>query len=177
MRAGAGDQDAVRKETTVASNLAETLNTERLRLHEQVKALNEKLGAEKRNAFTPDERTTWENLHSELDSVDVRLRGLLEDEKRAKETDESFANLATRPEHNVGSTKFDEEDPFTRRFRSFLDRDQNEVRSIEMPAWNNSRLANRLIENRTHGPANAFPGRGLTPCEARILFDNYVGGG
>lgn len=161
----------------MASELAKSLNETRLRLNEELKGLNSTLHTEKRNAFTADEKIKYENLHNELDSVDTRLRDMLKDEQRAKETDESFASLQSRPEHNVGSTKFDEEDPFTQRFRSFLDRDQNSVRSIEMPAWNNSRLANRLIENRTHGPANAFPGRGLTPYEARVLYDNYVGGG
>jgi hypothetical protein len=161
----------------VASELAKSLNDTRLRLNEELKGLNATLVTEKRNAFTADEKVKYENLHTELDSVDTRLRDMLKDEQRAAETDTAFGSLAARPEHNVGSTKFDEEDPFTKRFRSFLDRDQNEVRSIEMPSWNNSRLANRLIENRTHGPANAFPGRGLTPYEARVLYDNYVGGG
>src|SRR6202046_78654 len=161
---------------TVASELAQSLNTERLRLHEELKGLNAQLVAEKRNAYTTDEKIKYENLHNELDSVDTRLRGILADEKRDKETSAAFEDLGGRQATNLRS-KNQGEDPFTERARKFLDRDDRSVSTLDIGNWGSSRLAQRLIENRTQGPATQFPGGGLTPYETRVLLDNYVGGG
>jgi HK97 family phage major capsid protein len=161
---------------TVASELAQSLNDTRLRLAEELKGLNATVAAEKRNVFTTDEKIKYENLHNELDSVDTRLRGILADEKRDKETSAAFDDLGGRQATNLRS-KSQTEDPFTERARAFLDRDRADVRSLDIGDWKSSRLVNRLIENRSTGPATQFPGGGLTPYESRVLYDNYVGGG
>jgi HK97 family phage major capsid protein len=164
------------RKNTVASELAQSLNTERVRLHTELKGLNAQLVEEKRNAYTADEKVKYERLHDELDSVDTRLRGILADEKRDKETSAAFDDLGGRQATNLRSKNTDE-NPFEARARQFLDRDDRSVNSLDIGDWRSSRLVNRLIENRSQGPATQFPGGGLTPYEARVLYDNYVGGG
>jgi HK97 family phage major capsid protein len=164
------------RKNTVASELAQSLNETRLRLATELKGLNETVAAEKRNSFTADEKIKYENLHNELDSVDTRLRGILADEKRDKETSAAFEDLGGRQATNLRSKNITE-NPFEERARKFLDRDDRSVNSLDIGDWRSSRLVNRLIENRSTGPATQFPGGGLTPYEARVLYDNYVGGG
>jgi HK97 family phage major capsid protein len=164
------------RKNTVASELAQSLNTERLRLHEELKGLNAQLVTEKRNAYTADEKIKYENLHTELDSVDTRLRGILADEKRDKETSAAFEDLGGRQATNLRSKNVGD-DPFTEQARAFLDRKRTDVMDLDIGNWRDSRLVGRLIENRSTGPATQFPGGGLTPYEARVLYDNYVGGG
>jgi HK97 family phage major capsid protein len=176
MRAGAGDQMPFEGNSTVASEVAKSLNDTRLRLHDELKGLNATLVTEKRNAFTADEKIKYENLHNELDSVDTRLREMLADEKRAAETSSAFEDLGGRQATNLRS-KNQDVDPFTDRARKFLDRDDRSVNSLDIGDWRDSRLVGRLIENRSTGAATQFPGGGLTPYEARVLYDNYVGGG
>jgi HK97 family phage major capsid protein len=161
---------------TVASELAKSLNETRLRLHSELKGMNAQLVEEKRTAYSTDEKVKYERLHDELDSVDTRLRGILADEKRDAETSAAFEDLGGRQATNLRS-KDVTENPFETRARQFLDRDDRSVTSLDIGDWRSSRLAQRLISNRSTGAATQFPGGGLTPYEARILYDNYVGGG
>jgi HK97 family phage major capsid protein len=80
----------------VASSTAQTLQDRRLNLWNEARAIIEDAANENRD-ITPEEQGRWEGRMGEIDKLDARLRGVLEAEKRAKDTDNAFDAITTRP--------------------------------------------------------------------------------
>lgn len=78
------------------SDLVKRLRDSRLKVWDQAKALAE-TAADENRAFSTDEQTTWESLNAEIDALDRRMKSIADAEKRAKETEDKFAEIEGRP--------------------------------------------------------------------------------
>ena len=142
----------------MASDLAKALKEQELGIWDKIQSLAQSAANERRN-FNDDEQRSYDAMHTELDTVDKRLRQLLEDEKRQAATDEMYASLESRranPGMNAHASAFEQE------LRSFVNGDK---RAIDIVSTE-SRILQRL---RT--------GRPVSPYEVRVLTDGYVAGG
>jgi len=143
----------------VASDLAKSLHEQELGVWAKIQSLAKAAADERRN-FTDDEQRSWDALHAEVDTVDARLKQILEDEKRAKATDELYSSLEQRtavPGMNGGRN-----DKFAEEWRAFA---RGEVRVIDVIP-SESRIMQRLAT-----------GRPVSPYEVRVLTDAYLPGG
>lgn len=75
------------------SEVAKRLRDRRLNVWEQAKAIADTAATENR-AFSAEEQGTWEALNEELDTLDTRIKSVLDTEKRAKDADEAFNSIA-----------------------------------------------------------------------------------
>jgi HK97 family phage major capsid protein len=146
----------------VASEVAKRLHEDVQRTYHDIEALCLKASDEHRN-FSDSEQERYDDLHKSLDRDDKRLKEVLDAEKRAKDTDDAFNAVTSRPsvpEARNGSA-------FEAEVRQFFDGtlrdDRGRPKPLEIPAMN-SRLMHKLST-----------GRPMTPTEVRVLTDGYVG--
>jgi len=78
------------------SEVANRLKERRLNVWNEARGIVEG-AAEANRDMTPEEQGTWEAMMGELDSIDARMKGVLEAEKRAKDADEAFDRIAGKP--------------------------------------------------------------------------------
>lgn len=76
----------------MANEVAKRLRDRRLNVWEQAKEIADK-AAEENRAFSAEEQGTWEALNEELDTLDKRIKAVLEQEERAKEADDAFNRI------------------------------------------------------------------------------------
>jgi HK97 family phage major capsid protein len=142
----------------MASDLAQSLHDQELGVWGKIQSLA-KLAADEKRSFNEDEQRSYDAMHAELDTVDKRLRDILEGEKRTAATDEMYSQLEQRA-GNSGMhrplNKFEEE------LRSFA---RGEIRTIDVIS-SESRIMQRLST-----------GRPVSPAEVRVLTDAYVAPG
>jgi HK97 family phage major capsid protein len=80
------------------SEVAKRLRDRRLNVWNEAKAVLETAANENR-VLTPDEQGKWDAMTEELDTLDTRIKSVLETEKRSKDADEAFNAIAgKRPE-------------------------------------------------------------------------------
>lgn len=79
------------------SDLIKKLHERRLNAWEQAKEIAERAATENRD-MTAEERQSWDAANTDIDQIDVRLKDLVEGEKRAKDADEAFRALLDKPE-------------------------------------------------------------------------------
>lgn len=142
----------------MASDLAKSLHEHEQEIWGKIQSLAMTASAEKRN-LNEDEQRTFDAMHADLDSVDRRLKQILEDEKRAAATDELYGALEQRvanPGVSRAATEFEQE------LRAFA---RGEKRNLDVVA-NESRIMQRL-----------GTGRPISPAEVRVLTDAYVAPG
>jgi HK97 family phage major capsid protein len=140
----------------LASDVAKSLHEQEMRLYEQVKDLAKTAADENRN-FTTDEQAKWDQIHTELDGVDTRLKQVLETEKRARQTDEAYNEFAGRPANSAlakAGSGIEEQ------VRAFA---KGEIRSFDVAP------GGRLFQAIKGG-------RPLSPTEARDIGSPYLGG-
>jgi len=148
----------------VASEVAKRLHEQVQRDWHEIEQLTLTASDERRN-FNADEQAKYDTLHENLDANDKRLREVLETEKRAKETNEAFNALETRPA-NPAATRAAE--GFEAEARSFVTEGHIDIatgkrKELYVPS-SESRIMRKLST-----------GRPMTPTEVRILTDGYVG--
>ena len=78
-------------------SLIKELHERRLNAWEQAKEIAERAATENRD-LTAEERSSWDKANEDINLIDVRLKDLIEGEKRAKEADEAFRELLAKPE-------------------------------------------------------------------------------
>jgi HK97 family phage major capsid protein len=78
------------------SEVAKKLRDRRLNVWEQSRALAD-TAAEANRAFTAEEQGTWDALNEELDKLDKRIGAVLDQEKRARDADAAYNDLAGKP--------------------------------------------------------------------------------
>lgn len=142
----------------MATDLAKSLHEQEVDLWGKIQLLAKSAADERRN-FTDDEQRSFDAMHDDLDKVDKRLKQVLEDEKRAKVTDDMYGALEQRnaqPGMNRRLSDFEHE------LRSFA---KGEARTLDVPA-SESRVLRRLSS-----------GRPVSPTEVRVLTDAYVAPG
>lgn len=71
------------------SELVNRLRDRRANVWEQAKELADR-AAEENRSFSGEEQRQWDEMNSELDALDTRIKSVLEGEQRAKETEEQF---------------------------------------------------------------------------------------
>lgn len=147
----------------MASQVATRLHEQVQRDWHEIEQLTLRASDERRN-FTPEEQTRFDELHASLDANDNRLKQVIEDEKRAKATDEAFRSLEQRPANPDATNRASD---FEAEVRSFMDgtlRDERgRPKPLDIPSQS-SRIMHKLST-----------GRPMTPTEVRVLTDGYVG--
>lgn len=74
------------------SELVNRLRDRRANVWEQAKELADR-AAEENRSFSGEEQRQWDEMNSELDALDSRIKSVLEGEQRAKETEEQFDKI------------------------------------------------------------------------------------
>jgi HK97 family phage major capsid protein len=77
------------------SEVAKRLRDRRHNVWEEARGIAEK-AAEENRALADDEQGRWDALQEEMQKLDVRIRAVLDTERRAKEADEAFDALSGR---------------------------------------------------------------------------------
>lgn len=80
----------------MASDVAESLRDRRQKAWHEAKELLDRTSTENRD-FSGEEEGKWQALNGEIDSIDERLKTVLDAESRSRETDEVYNRLASRP--------------------------------------------------------------------------------
>jgi HK97 family phage major capsid protein len=80
----------------MASEVAKRLRDRRLNVWNDAKKIAED-AAEENRAFTAEEQGRWEAMQEEMNTLDVRIKAVLDTEKRAKEADDAFDSVHSRP--------------------------------------------------------------------------------
>ena len=75
------------------SEVAKRLRDRRLNVWEEAKGIAESAASENR-ALSDDEQGRWDALQEEMSKLDVRIKAVLETEKRAKDADDAFDALS-----------------------------------------------------------------------------------
>src|SRR5580765_3678160 len=75
------------------SEVAKRLRDRRLNVWEEAKGIAEK-AAEENRALSEEEQGRWDALQEEMQKLDVRIRAVLDTEKRAKEADDAYDALS-----------------------------------------------------------------------------------
>ena len=83
------------KGNTVASEVAKRLRDRRMNVWQEAKGIAETAATENR-ALTDEEQGKWDALQEEMQKLDVRIRAVLDTEKRAKDADDAFDALSGR---------------------------------------------------------------------------------
>ncbi len=148
----------------MASEVAKRLHEQVQRNWHEIEQLTLKASDERRN-FSTDEQRAFDTLHASLDENDKRLRDVLEAEKRAKDTEDSFNALESRPAEPAmtrTATGFEAE---ARNFVTggHINLTTGERKELIVPSLN-SRIMHKLQS-----------GRPMSPTEVRVLTDGYVG--
>ena len=74
------------------SEVAKRLRDRRLNVWNEARAIIEK-GAEENRELTAEEQGTWQRMMEELDTLDEKIGGVLQAEKRARDTDAAFDGI------------------------------------------------------------------------------------
>src|SRR6516165_12279780 len=77
------------------SEVAKKLRDRRLGVWEECRGIAEK-AAEENRALSEEEQGRWDALQEEMQKLDVRIRAVLDTEKRAKEADDAYDALSGR---------------------------------------------------------------------------------
>lgn len=78
------------------SEMVKRLREQRQNVWEQAKELADR-AAEENRAFNGEEEGKWQGLNAELDALDSRIKSVIEGEQRAKDIEDSFGKLTSRP--------------------------------------------------------------------------------
>ena len=148
----------------MASKVAISLHEQVLRTYHDIEELAFKASDERRG-FNPDEQERYDALHVQLDGDDKRLREILDNEKRARETEDAFSALESRAPDPAATRAAD---GFLAEARAFasegaVDPRTGRRKELEVPSTNS--LIMRKLST----------GRPMTPTEVRVLTDGYIG--
>jgi hypothetical protein len=78
------------------SEVAKKLRDRRLNVWNQAMEVVDR-AAEENRELSPEEQGTYEALNGEIDKLDQRIKGVLEQEKRSKDADAQFETLVGKP--------------------------------------------------------------------------------
>ena len=79
----------------MASEVAKRLRDRRLNVWNEAKKIAEDAASENRS-FTPEEQGRWDGMQEEMGTLDVRIKAVLDTEKRAADADKAYDDLAGR---------------------------------------------------------------------------------
>jgi HK97 family phage major capsid protein len=111
------------------SEVANRLRDRRANVWNQAKEIADKASEENR-AFSPEEQGQWEALNGELDTLDKRIKGVLDQEQRAKDADAAFERLAAKPAERNGQAGTQQ----VTELRAFMRGDPGAPRAYEIRA-------------------------------------------
>ena len=162
--------------TDLAQRLRDDINKD----WNEVRGMHSMLIEENRD-FTPDEKTKFENLHAAIDSKDERLRGMLADEKRERETNAAYEEFGSRRREPGTESRGEYAESVARlntEIRSLVKKERAEVDfGYKSPMFSESRMGRSLgIDTGAAGGGLRYSGPNCMP-EIRTLLENYVGGG
>ena len=115
----------------MASSVAEDLKNRRLNIWNDAQAILKDAADENRD-MTSEEQGRFEGRMVEIDKLDARLRGVLEAEQRARDTDKAFdAVTSKRPEVRVAQHADSSGRDVGTEVRSFLKGEAGQPRSMQ----------------------------------------------
>lgn len=79
------------------SEVVKRLRERRANVWEQAKTLADKAADENR-AFSGEEESTWATLNAELDTLDKRIKAVIDGEQRAKDVEDAYTKLEGKPQ-------------------------------------------------------------------------------
>lgn len=175
---GAGEARCLSKGNHVASETAKKLHETEMRLWHEVKALHA-VQVEENRSLTSDEQTKFQNLHAEIDTVDKRLRDMLDDEKRAASTDAAFNEFASkRQERGTDRGAEVRNAQFNAELRAMGNGERNAPVDVgyDSACFGKTSVGRRLGINQNVGrPMNPMEARKIADeVEQRVLSDGYV---
>src|SRR5437667_1374113 len=109
------------------SELVKRLRDRRLNVWNEARAVIEKGNYENRT-LTTKEQGQWNGLNNELDDIDKRIKGVLDVEQRAKETNDLFDNIGRRSAENTPESRLKQ----TTELRAFLRGEAGAPRAFEV---------------------------------------------
>ena len=111
------------------SEIVKRLRDRRLNVWEQAKGIAD-VAVEQNRAFSPEEQGTWDSLNEELDNLDKRIKSALDTEQRAKEADDAFNKLESKPQQR--SKNAGQESQTSTELRAFLRGDSGSPRYFDV---------------------------------------------
>lgn len=155
----------------MASEVAKRLRDRRLNVWNEARAITERAVDENRE-LSAEEQGTFEALNSELDTLDARIKSVLNQEQRARDADAAFDRLSGNPREsgqgagNAGSANNE--------LRAMARREQGAPYAVEIPASDTvKRLGTngRLNELRTLSTLTTGAGGNLAPTD---FYDTLI---
>jgi HK97 family phage major capsid protein len=163
----------------VASEVAKKLHEQEMRLWHEVKALHA-VQVEENRSLTVDEQTKFQALHAEIDTVDKRLRDMLEDEKRAHDTDSAYNEFAGKPRTGTSRQAEERGKQFNAEIRAMGRGERNAPvdAGYAQALFGKSTLGRKLgINMNTGRPMNPMEARKYADeIEQRVIYDGYLPG-
>lgn len=86
----------------MASEVAKRLRDRRLNVWNDAKKIAEQ-AAEENRAFTAEEQGRWDAMQEEMQTLDTRIKAVLDTEKRAKDADDAYDALSGKPKERPES--------------------------------------------------------------------------
>jgi HK97 family phage major capsid protein len=117
-------------------SLKDSLNTRRLQVWEQAKAIADLAAAESR-AFSGEEEQTWTRLNAELDTLDERIKAVVQAEQRSADIDATMNAAGNRKKLITGNEAQSE-------FRSFLAGGAGRTYTLQAPQGVDYRTLSKL---------------------------------
>ena len=121
------------------SDVAKRLRDVRLNLWNEARGIADSAADENRN-FTAEEQGRWEALNDQINKLDERIGAVLEQEKRARETDAAFDALAGKAKTRDG----DDAGGFGTQLRKFLMGEAGRTLDLDRPARVDFRALSKL---------------------------------
>lgn len=113
----------------MASEVAKRLRDRRMGVWNDCRKIAEEAAGEQR-AMTPEEQGRWDAMQEEMETLDKRIKSVLDTEKRAKDADQAFDDLEGRgktgPEGPAAQRDFQEE------LRKWARGDQGAPKALEI---------------------------------------------
>lgn len=109
------------------SELAKKLWERRTRAVNETRKILEQAADDNRD-LNPEEQDTYERANAEIDALDTRMKAVLDGEKRAKDTEESFSRLEGRPQERG----HEERGGISNELRAFCRGDKDAPRSFNI---------------------------------------------
>ena len=140
------------------SEVAKRLRDRRLNVWNEARAIIEK-GAEENRELSAEEQGTWQRMMEELDTIDAKIEGVLNAEKRAADTDKAFDAIGKRqPDARVQQYAASDGRDVNNELRAFLRGDQGSPRHMDI-AHNAAMgpINYRILQSNTGTPSNLLP--------------------
>jgi HK97 family phage major capsid protein len=142
-------------------DVAKGLVEERQRAWHEAKEILEKPGTENRE-FSPDDQQKLDTINTHLDTLDARIKELVDGEKRSMETSKAYEELAAKSVERGGSASNPDNARFLEELREFHDFDGHPGKKTLLIGEDNkgtgtfSKGDSRMLNELRRGPVSPY---------------------